>query len=132
MDPHQDTPVEVLHVVLLGFIKYFWRDLITNQIKADQKPLLIQRLNSYDVSGLGISKIGGETLVNYSGSLTGRDFRTISQVTPFVIYDLVPPDVFEAWLSLSKLVPLIYQPTIENIDLFTVCDSYLSRDLHLR
>lgn len=120
LDPHEDTPVEILHVVLLGFVKYFWRDLITNQIKADQKPLLIQRLNSYDVSGLGISKIGGETLVNYSGSLTGRDFRVISQVAPFVIHDLVPTDVFNAWVSLSKLVPLIYQPTIDDIDQFTV------------
>ncbi|KAF8180356.1 hypothetical protein BJ912DRAFT_1023704 [Pholiota molesta] len=120
LDPHQDTPVEVLHVVLLGFIKYFWRDLITNQITDVQKPLLIQRLNSYDVNGLGISQIGGDTLVNYSGSLTGRDFRTISQVAPFVIYDLVPVGVFEAWLSLAKLVPLIYQPVIEDINRFIV------------
>jgi hypothetical protein len=122
LDPHQDTPVEILHVVLLGFIKYFWRDLITNQIKDDQKPLLIERLNSYDVRGLALdsSRIAGATLVNYSGSLTGRDFQTISQVVPFVIYDMVPPGVFEAWLSLSKLVPLIYQSTINNINAFVV------------
>lgn len=107
----------MLHVVLLGFIKYFWRDLIQNQIKGqdDRKVLLSQRLSCLDVSGLGISPLVGETLVNYAGSLTGRDFRNISQVAPFVIYDMVPDDVFEAWVALSKLVPLIWQPMIMNL-----------------
>ena len=112
----------MLHVVLLGFIKYFWRDLIQNQIKGqdDRKVLLAQRLSSLDVSGLGISPLAGETLVNYAGSLTGRDFRNISQAAPFVIYDMVPDDVFEAWLALSKLVPLIWQPLIKDVKEYTV------------
>jgi len=122
LDPHQDTPVEVLHVVLLGFIKYFWRDLIQNRLKGneDQKALLAQRLSSLDVSGLGISPLAGETLVNYAGSLTGRDFRHISQAAPFVIYDLVSEDIYDAWVSLSKLVPLIWQPVIMDIDQYIV------------
>jgi len=55
-------------------------------------------------------------LVNYAGSLTGHDFRVIAQVAPFVIFDMVPDDVFEAWLALSKLVPLLWQPFINDID----------------
>ncbi|KAL1674996.1 hypothetical protein EV122DRAFT_219370 [Schizophyllum commune] len=117
LDPHSDTPVEILHVVLLGFVKYFWRDLIQNQLKKKdhKKELLKIRLSSLDVSGLGISELNGNTLVQYAGSLTGRDFRAIAQVAPFVIYDMVSSDCYEAWLALSKLVPLIWQPEIEDI-----------------
>ncbi|KAJ7886066.1 hypothetical protein B0H13DRAFT_2535282 [Mycena leptocephala] len=106
LDPHQDTPVEILHVVLLGFVKYLWHD---------KKELLITRLSSLDVSGLGISSCR-KNLVQYSGSLTGRDFRSIAQVAPFVIYDLVSTECFETWQALSKLIPLIWQPEIEDIE----------------
>ncbi|KAF4615110.1 hypothetical protein D9613_003453 [Agrocybe pediades] len=115
LDPHQDTPVEILHVVLLGFVKYFWRDLVKNRLSTDEeRSILITRLNDLDVSGLEIPKLAGKTLVKYAGSLTGRDFRAIAQVAPFVIYGLVSEDIYEAWVSLSALVPLIWQPVILN------------------
>lgn len=119
LDPHQDTPVEILHVILLGFVKYLWRDLVTNQIgknDSEKKELLATRLSSFDVSALGISPLAGHTLVQYAGSLTGRDFRAIAQAAPFVAYDLVPKDCFETWVALSKLIPLVWQPEIEDID----------------
>ncbi|KAJ6594962.1 hypothetical protein B0H10DRAFT_2167820 [Mycena sp. CBHHK59/15] len=111
LDPHQDTPVEILHVVLLGFVKYLWWDLVQLQLKNKdpQKNLLTTRLSSLDVSGLGISPLSGRTLVQYSGSLTGRDFWAIAQVAPFVVYDLVSK-------ALSKLVPLIWHPKIQDIE----------------
>ncbi|KAF8886594.1 hypothetical protein CPB84DRAFT_1749908 [Gymnopilus junonius] len=118
LDPHQDMPVEILHVVLLGFIKYFWRDLIQNDLKGKDslKELLIQRLSSFNVSGLGISSLNGKTLVQYAGSLTGRDFRHIAQAAPFVIYDMVTSEKLAAWVSLSKLVPLVWQPVIQDLN----------------
>ncbi|KAI0043569.1 hypothetical protein FA95DRAFT_1460450, partial [Auriscalpium vulgare] len=115
LDPHTDTPVEILHVVLLGFVKYFWRDAIA-RVNDDQKAVLITRLNSFDVSGLGMAPLAGQTLVQYAGSLTGRDFRAISQAAPFVLYDLVPQECFETWLALCKLIPLIWQPHITDLD----------------
>jgi hypothetical protein len=123
LDPHQDTPVEILHVILLGFVKYLWRDLVQNQLgkKDDKKNLLATRLSSFDVSGLGISPLAGATLVQYSGSLTSRDFRAIAQAAPFVIYDLVSKDCFETWVALSKIIPLIWQPEITDIDAHYVC-----------
>lgn len=118
LDPHRDTPVEILHVVLLGFVKYLWRDLVQNQLnnKDEKKNLLATRLSSFDVSGLGISPLAGQTLVQYSGSLTGRDFRALAQAAPFVAYDLVSKDCLDTWVTLSKLIPLIWQPEIEDVD----------------
>ncbi|KAJ6631547.1 hypothetical protein B0H10DRAFT_1772594, partial [Mycena sp. CBHHK59/15] len=117
-DPHQDTPVEILHVILLGFVKYFWRDAVA-RIKESDKDVLICRLSSFNVTGLGISPLPGHTLVNYSGSLTGRDFRTIVQAAPFVLQGLLPPAYIELWTALSAVVTLVWQPHIVDLDKHT-------------
>ncbi|KAH7867912.1 uncharacterized protein C8R40DRAFT_1164165 [Lentinula edodes] len=117
LDPHRDTPVEILHVILLGFVKYYWRDAIT-RLDDHQKETLKHRLSSLDVSSMGLSPLAGETLVKYARSLTGRDFRAIAQVAPFVLYDLLPAECYEAWLALSALIPLVWQPVILHLDTY--------------
>jgi hypothetical protein len=136
LDPHTDTPVEILHVILLGFVKYFWRDVVQNQIKkgSPNREILITRLSSLDVSGLGsglLSRLAGQTLVQYAGSLTGRDFRAIAQVAPFVLYDLVSQPCYKTWVALSNLIPLVWQPFIHDIDAHLVClfSLYLSTNI---
>ena len=94
--------------------------LAKNEVK---KNLLATRLSSFDVSALEISPLAGQTLVQYSGSLTGRDFRAIAQAAPFVVYDLVSTDCFETWVALSKIIPLIWQLEIKDIDAHCVCAS---------
>ncbi|KAF9232535.1 hypothetical protein BU15DRAFT_90631 [Melanogaster broomeanus] len=103
LDPHQDTPVEILHVILLGFIKYFWRDAMS-RLSDDQKTLLQIRLNSFDVSGLGIPRLAGHTLA-----------------APFVLYDLVPRECYDTFVALSTLIPLVWQPIINNVDVHLDC-----------
>src|SRR6266702_565394 len=123
LDPHTDMPVEILHTVLLGFVKYLWRDVVHNQLGTSvrNKDILKTRLNSLDISGLQLAKrLAGNTLVQYAGSLTGRDFRIIAQVAPFVLYDLVPGACFDAWVSLSNLILIIWQAEISDIDDYIV------------
>jgi hypothetical protein len=109
-------------VVLLGFVKYFWRDVVS-RLKPDEKEILIHRLNGVDMKALGLPRLRGETLVKYAGSLTGRDFWAIIQVAPAVLYGLegLPHEAYEAWLALARLVPLIYQSEIDDLEWYLVC-----------
>lgn len=118
--------MEILHVVLLGFVKYLWRDVIDNQLKknVEKKKELATHLSSVDVAGLGLdSQLTGDVLVNHYRSLTGSDFRKICQVAPCVLKEFVTDECYQTWLSLSKLIPLIWQPEIESLDSYIVRSS---------
>ena len=73
LNPHSNTPVEVLHVILLGFVKYMWCDALNRQGDVGKNTLILH-LASIDVSSLDISHLNSKTLVTYSGLLTGQDF----------------------------------------------------------
>ncbi|KZS93974.1 hypothetical protein SISNIDRAFT_387475, partial [Sistotremastrum niveocremeum HHB9708] len=119
LNPHLDTPTEILHVILLGIVKYFWRDAMT-RLTADQKTTVIYRLQALDIDGLGpdVQRLSGVTYVQYAGSLVGRDFRVIGQVAIFVLYDMLPAPILAAWASLSKLMALAWLPVIKGIDAY--------------
>ncbi|KAI6017922.1 hypothetical protein EDC04DRAFT_2870045 [Pisolithus marmoratus] len=97
LDPHSDTPVEVLHTALLGF----------NKMKCE---LLEAHLSSFDTTGLGIPPLYGH-LVQYA-----------AQAAPFVLHGLVPQQCYDTWVALSKMIPLIWQPEIEDVDIHLVCE----------
>jgi len=65
--------VEVLHTILLGFVKYFWRDAVNIRIGKNkiERELLEARLSSFDTSGLGIPPLSGHTLVQYGAHVPG-------------------------------------------------------------
>ncbi|KAI0260095.1 hypothetical protein BC834DRAFT_973700 [Gloeopeniophorella convolvens] len=114
-NPMLNSPVEILHVVLLGVVKSFWRDAVA-RCDPHKKAILKARLSSLETFDLGLSPIRGQTLVKYAGSLTGRDFRVIMQVGPAVLHGLLPAVIWDAWLALCRLGPLVFQPMCNNLD----------------
>ena len=108
-----------MHVILLGVVKYWWRDAVSRQ-NTKGKDELRARLSSIDVRGLGCSPIRGHTFVQYAGSLVGRDFRVILQVAPAVLQGMIPDTHYEAWLALCRLAPLLFQPLISDLATYMV------------
>lgn len=109
--------MEILHVVLLGVVKYWWRDAVS-RLNTAQKDELKTRLSSLDVSGLPTAKLRGNTYVQYAGSLVGRDFRIVLQVAPSVLQGLIPDVHYRGWLALCRLAPMVFQPSIDNLEVY--------------
>ncbi|KAF7354451.1 hypothetical protein MVEN_01134200 [Mycena venus] len=110
----RNTPVEILHVVLLGVVRYWWRDAVSRQTSKGKEELRA-RLSSVNVAGLNTPPIRGNTYVQYAGSLVGRDFRVILQVALVVLHGLIPQAHYDGWVALCKLTPLMFQPVIEHL-----------------
>ncbi|KAJ7892579.1 hypothetical protein B0H14DRAFT_3081489 [Mycena olivaceomarginata] len=117
-DANRDTPVEILHVVLLGVVKYWWSDAVSWQ-NSKGKEELKARLSSVDVGGLNTPPIRGNTYVQYAGSLVGRDFQVILQIALVVLHGLIPQAHYDGWVVLCKLAPLMFQPTIQHLPTYS-------------
>ncbi|KAH9820635.1 hypothetical protein DFH28DRAFT_1218091 [Melampsora americana] len=120
-DGHLDTPVEILHVVLLGVVKYLFRDAMDNLSDA-ALPSVMARWKSFDPKGLNIPPIQPKTMTHHYQSLVGKDFRTVLQTVPFVLF----PHFSQArrhliywtaqWTNKPKFHMLIH--LVESIDRF--------------
>lgn len=125
-DPHLDGPVEPLHTVLLGVVKYAW-GLTCKEIDSNNNlPLFEARLASVSTDGLSIPPIRAQYLVQYRGSLIGRQFKQIMQVISFVLHELVSEDIQRIWITAGAMVSLMWFTEIEDINEYLVCPSVLN------
>ena len=79
------------------------------------------RLAAFDQDGLNIPKINAEYVCRYKGGLIGKHFKSIAQAMPFLVYDLVPRKVVDAWSLMGKLVVLLWHTTIDDTESYLVC-----------
>jgi len=127
---HLDTPTEILHTILLGVVKYFWGQTVFLIAKQKQFETFQARLESLNSDGLNIPQIMARYMCQYRGSLIGKHFKTIVQVIPHVIYDLVGTDLMDTWLLLGRLSVLLWYTDIPDTEKYLVsleaADCYLS------
>jgi hypothetical protein len=106
LDPSQDTPVELLHTILLGVVKYIWHILNTSQWSDTDQCLLAIRLQSTDISGLTVPPIRAGYMIQYKNNLIGKHFKTLMQALAFHIHHISTPEQFVLPQALTDLQPL--------------------------
>ncbi|KAJ6617842.1 hypothetical protein B0H10DRAFT_1796504 [Mycena sp. CBHHK59/15] len=116
LDPHRDSPCEILHTILLGEDKYVWHE--TNKGWNDEQgALFADRLQSSSVDGLSIPPLRAPYMVQYKNSLIGKHFKTLQQLAVFHLDEkLCSPQVFNLWKANGELGALIWYPEIKNME----------------
>ncbi|KAF5371374.1 hypothetical protein D9615_009666 [Tricholomella constricta] len=115
LDPHQDSPCELLHTFLLGEDKYIWHDTNTKWNKKKDE-IFATRLQSSSIDGLSLPPLRSRYLLQYKNSLIGRHFKALQQLTVFHLDDdLCNPDLFNLWKASGELGALLWYPEIRNV-----------------
>ncbi|KAJ7719076.1 hypothetical protein B0H14DRAFT_3098629 [Mycena olivaceomarginata] len=116
LDPSQDTPVELLHTVLLGVMKYIWHFLNTNQWSDADRHLLAIRLQSTDITGLTIPPLRAGYMIQYRNNLIGKHFKSLMQILVFHAHKICTPEQFRLIQTAGDLGARLWVPEIDNMD----------------
>jgi hypothetical protein len=112
-----DTPVEVLHVVLLGVVKYMVRDIM-GRMKPTKLSTVEGWYRAFKTTSLNIPSLSPYYMAKHSSNFVGKEFKTVLQSAPFVLFDFMTDDERLAWSALCELAPLVFQTQIEEMDVY--------------
>lgn len=99
----------------MGVVKYYWGQTVWLLDKGKDFATFQAPLNLIVAEGLNVPKIPTDYMCQYCGGLIGKHFKTISQIMAFTVYDLVPQEVLDAWLTLGRLTVLLWHTEIDDV-----------------
>jgi hypothetical protein len=117
---HLDTPTEILHTILLGVVKYFWGQTMFLLQKAKVLHIFQSQLESVNSDGMNAPSLNANYICHCKGSLIEKHFKSLAQVMPFLVHNLVPWTVLNRWTIIEELVVLVWHTTIPDTEMYLV------------
>ncbi|OJT12654.1 hypothetical protein TRAPUB_10797 [Trametes pubescens] len=115
LDPHRDTPIELLHTWLLGVVKYVWYILHSSWSEKQQNNFVI-RLQDTNTDGLELPPIRAAYMMQYRNGLIGKHFKSLAQTMAGAIHGLATEDQRTLVRTMGELSPMLYMSEIDDMD----------------
>ncbi|KAF7333555.1 FAD-binding-3 domain-containing protein [Mycena sanguinolenta] len=107
LDPSQDTPVELLHTILLG-------PMVGDQPTLVGNMAAVERYQWPHRS----SPIRAGYIIQYKNNLIGKHFKTLMQVLIFHVHKICTPEQFTLVKAASDLGARLWVPEIDDMDYY--------------
>lgn len=94
IDPHADTPFEMLHTFYLGNGKYVWHET-TKEWTKQKDALFVICLDSSSINGFSIPPARAQYLLQYKNSFIEKHFKTLQQLAIFHMHGMCSDLLFD-------------------------------------